>query len=354
MKEIKKTLKGPVNRTFKCFLCNKTHCMFNKKFPVNKTADQLLKLNLENLSIVKIYEKTNEECAYLKSSLNEAREIITDPTHFIRNHVTKIKHRINSRRDEIKSNIDEKANDLIKELDCFETDCLYYLRTQLKENMEAFARMSDHAQSKLNEWSDSLELTFNESKWEEIKSNAFFIDNLLQGKLDELKDQLTMNKFWQYEKNCKDLVDFGSEFKLYERKNSIVYELNNFSENFNSGKETSEEYSAEYSFGDISYCAGSKIVKVNDELYLALYLICDSDLNSFQTKFPLHANIKFSILNSNDGKCSYSKTRNHCFDGSTGLGIGNFIRLKDLMNLTNGFYDTQKDRVTTKLEFFFS
>ena len=90
--------------------------------------------------------------------------------------------------------------------------------SSVQESLKKIEESNEETLSKLNEWRQDLNmLVIDEAKWTSIQAKTFFLESQLNGRVDELKDELRMNKFWYHKKNAKFIREFGKELKSFGR-----------------------------------------------------------------------------------------------------------------------------------------
>jgi hypothetical protein len=209
------TNKSNSKKIFWCKLCATRHDMTSKKFPQNKVVNSLLKLIVNEIQLNKCYMQAAQECLNLKSTIDECNMFVLKPEFYIVEQVGEMRNQVFMRRDELKSIIDKQCETIIKSLDDFERDCFSNLKVNLKLNkIEAITKLCQEIESKLDEWQTCLNrLVVDEQAWDFIQQKAFFADDQLQNHLNDLKDDLLENKFW----NFKFGETFENEFHLMKR-----------------------------------------------------------------------------------------------------------------------------------------
>jgi len=202
-------------KIFWCKLCEMKHDMVGKTFPQNKVVNSLLKIARNDIQSNKVYQRATRECVDLKSSMNECQSLNSKLEYYIVDQVGEIRNQIYMRRDELKAKIDEQCEMIIKRLDDYERECFANVKSKLIESkIEAIKKMNREFNAKLDEWRVCLNrFVIDEQAWETIQQKAFYANYYLENRLNELRDELLGNKFF----NLKFDREFENDFHLLER-----------------------------------------------------------------------------------------------------------------------------------------
>lgn len=197
---------------YKCNFCEFSHEPSNKHFSTNKIAESLLNFD-------KTHKKVKLQCSFLRSSLKKCQDLLSEPNKFIYDHVAFLKSEVQTRREEIKIEIDKTSDEMLKELEAYERECYDSLKmSELKEAIALLESENRDAQDTLDKWMNELKLVeFDEVKWEEVHTRAFFLKNHFNARLNELKDELLINKFWTFEKKNVFREEFKKELWFSQR-----------------------------------------------------------------------------------------------------------------------------------------
>ena len=106
------------------------------------------------------------------------------------------------RREKLKEKIDEISNEMIKKLDNYQKECYENIdKIKLEEKTKDLFK---EIESSLDEWTKEDErilMVSSDSKRKEILSKTIDFDIRLFNRLNELKEELMMNREWIYLKN---------------------------------------------------------------------------------------------------------------------------------------------------------
>jgi hypothetical protein len=222
-----KKIKGK-RKMFKCDLCNSSHDMKNKRFPSNKLAEELILRKFEEFKYGKVHEEAKQACNNMKSSLEETKKMINDPTLSINQVVNGLKYKVNSKRRILKLEIDKKSDEMIKRLEIYLEEC--YQNIYLDEIQEKIKTVEDEFRTNhemLDTWAKELNLLLNdEAKWESIKEKADLSNSKIKWNLNELNMNLLKDKFWNFESNSNELKTFERfYFNLNAHKNFFAIQF---------------------------------------------------------------------------------------------------------------------------------
>jgi len=188
--------------------------MKNYKFPINEKSQKLLEADMGEIE--EEYENAHYEIYYrLKKSIEKMTNLIGDPEYFIFEHVADLKREIDLRKEKLKEKIDEICDDMIQKMEKYQKEC--YENAKRAKLAEKNAELIKEMQAKLEKWED-IDTILVETPFEmnvictEIKK----YDTMLVEKIDALRNELLMNKVWNYVENELVLKQFEKELILFE------------------------------------------------------------------------------------------------------------------------------------------
>jgi hypothetical protein len=335
---------------YECPLCLTSHDMQSKQFATNKVAEDLLKMEIEQLSFGLVYEEAEKECNTLRSSLRKLSDLTNDPKFYIYEVVSKLKNKVDLRREELKVDIDKLSNTMIEKLKTFERECYENLNDlRIQSLITTIESLVDLTQSNLNELDNGLKrLVIDEPKWKETQLNAKTMDVSVLGYLEQLKADLLMNKQWTHKVTLKLNEAFSSELILFENKETIEFELKDFGKIFNQSKETNTVESKKYLFSNNKWSIVAQTVKYGDEYVLGIALICE--LNSCPVR--VYSNVYIASEAASRKKLSIGFLRD-CINTTQRVATKRALySIKTIMDADYGLYDAENDKVTIKAEFY--
>jgi hypothetical protein len=204
-------------QVFECELCQCSHNMRNKRFPVNKSVEKMLQLKFGQIYLGEVFENANKEILNLESSLKKISDMVQDPKNFIFEQVSGLRRKVDIRREKIKEKIDNICNKMIQTLDDFQKDC--YDNIPDKTLQESNRDLINEVQSKLDEWNANnkhLLLLSKDAKRKEIELKSIELDIKLHEQIKELESKLLMDQTWIYFEDNKFIEELDKELIKFE------------------------------------------------------------------------------------------------------------------------------------------
>jgi hypothetical protein len=204
-------------QVFECELCQCSHNMRNKRFPVNKSVEKMLQLKFEQIYLSEVYENVNKEILNLELSLNKISNMVQDPKNFIFEQVSELRRQVDIRREKIKDKIDNICEKMIQKLDDFKKDCFDNIpdKTLQESNRDLIIEV----QSKLDVWNANnkhLLLLSKDTKRKEIELKSIELDIKLHERIKELESKLLMDQTWIYFEDNKFIEELDKELIKFE------------------------------------------------------------------------------------------------------------------------------------------
>ena len=197
---IEELISSSTSNKFNCPLCNREN--LNQNFCVNKLIQDLIENDLQNLEVDSKFKKVYEN---LKAEIANLEKILKDPENIIYEEIAELKRQVDLDRERLKSEIDELANDIIQQLESYETRFKAEYKTNV--DLEHFNALIETSKKQLEEYEKSLNkfsTTYKARKEKSLQSENITID--LQPKITELKQNLFSNTSLAYRpSNSKDL-----------------------------------------------------------------------------------------------------------------------------------------------------
>jgi hypothetical protein len=214
-------------QVFECELCQCSHNMKNKSFPINKLAESLLKIEFDKISLGDAYIKVNKEIENLESSLIKLNGLIQDPKNYIYEYVSNIKRDVDLRKEKLKEKIDQICGEMITKLENYQSECYKNIENlKLKEKSDEITK---EIQAKLDEWNETnkrLLMVATDQQRNEIASKAKHFDINLAERITQLQSEILMNKVWFHKANTKVEEDFEQELVKFEGYALFLHFLN--------------------------------------------------------------------------------------------------------------------------------
>jgi hypothetical protein len=204
-------------QVYVCELCQCSHNMKNKRFPINKVVERLLKIELDKISLGDGYIKVVEEIENLEWSFNKLNGLIQDPKNYIYEYVSNVKRDVDLRKEKLKAEIDKICAGMIAKLDKYQQEC--YENSESLKLKEKNDEIINEIQAKLDEWNKTNKrviMTATDQQRKEIEFNAKNFDINLTERITQLQSDILMSKLWFHETNAKVEEEFERELVQFE------------------------------------------------------------------------------------------------------------------------------------------
>lgn len=115
--------------------------------------------------------------------------------------ISEIKNKIDLKREALKLEIDNKALEIIKELDDYEQECRDNMQKMVKSKMLKSKAVLESMQTEVAKWNEELiSFEMNQKKWEIIKSQSKVKCDELVDSMKKLKESLLLeHKLYEFE-----------------------------------------------------------------------------------------------------------------------------------------------------------
>lgn len=191
-----KHLENLPDRLYFCKLCSQNHHIEDNYINVNKTLEILINANLENLNFGPVYKSAVGLCHDLDQTINELATLTHHPTLYIKQTIDHLKNRTELIREEHKLKIDEKAGQIIEQLDNYEKQCTINLDSdEFKNKLNEIDINISKIRGCLDEWQKTLNnFGSNETQWKSIVKTSDELNSRLKYKSYSLKKDLLDHK----------------------------------------------------------------------------------------------------------------------------------------------------------------
>ena len=185
---------------FTCLLCFEENV--NQKLNVNKFMQKMLESDLHKLQTDSKYKQVLED---LKKEFQNLEAIVKDPENVIYEEIGELKRQVDLDREKSKIEIDKLADDLIQQLESYETR----LKAEYKAHIKYYSDLLELSKKQLVDYEKCLNMfsVSNEEKDIKSKENENFIIRL-KPKIKELKDKLFSNLSIKYEPMKNNMKEF--------------------------------------------------------------------------------------------------------------------------------------------------
>ena len=181
-----------------CTLCGLFHPIPINGFVRVIPFESLLEKGIDSIDLGEDYKSARKNCQLFSELLDQLNTLKNDPEMKIHTVISKLRNKVDLRREELKQEIDKESMKMIEKLDKFEKEC--------KSNAESM-KSDTKLDEKLEKWSNDVKqwqqilnsFKRNENKWKAIliesSSNlkklqsevCKFNENLFLDRLNELK-----------------------------------------------------------------------------------------------------------------------------------------------------------------------
>jgi hypothetical protein len=187
---------------FTCLLCHEEN--YNQNLKVNKFIEKLIAKDLHKYEIDLKYQ---EKLINLENETLKIVAILNNHDKVIHEEISELKRQVDLEREILKSQIDERADDLIQQLESYEAK----FKTEYKTivDFEHYISLVESSRKKLEEYESCLNLfsAKHQEREEKYIENENMIKNL-QAEIVELNNRLVSNlsiTYKPFKGNMKDL-----------------------------------------------------------------------------------------------------------------------------------------------------
>jgi hypothetical protein len=185
-------------KEYDCPLCADLHQIPAGGFYPIKALEKQLRAHVQCLSIPSEYETALKSVKSFEKQFEELKQFHQDPYFYVEKVIGNLKSETDLMREKLKVSIDEKANEVIKQLEDYLRECKTNLNepTKFKEIDENVKRMSGLG----DKWKQCL-ATFssNAREWTLVREESLKEQNQLRSKLAEYQQNVLLRKLNEYE-----------------------------------------------------------------------------------------------------------------------------------------------------------
>lgn len=181
-----------------CCKCGVQHK--NQTFPIVEPIVDMINAQIDRIDFGHEHKMTVESCDKLKREIDKNGSTLNDMENFIHESIGSLKNRILVRSEELKNQIQELTNDIIVDLENYETRC--------KNNCKEFAKTGDfsaltkelseknnEAKESWENWSKILnDVKVDIEKWKNIKDDCERQFSTLRKISSEFEDNLLLKE----------------------------------------------------------------------------------------------------------------------------------------------------------------
>ena len=197
--------------TFICGICQKKHDLPKSGFKVNNRLQHLVKLQLNKLEQLAMFEGCKKELENAKESVVKIELLERNAENYSYDYFEEIKRQVENRREDLKIKIDNYSDEIIKSVELNQKNFIKLSKevNQITENIEKSKKEFDMLTSRF----DTLE--FNDKKFEDIKASVKVVNQEFHKILAGYQDSLIDNKKYTFEFKDMPIEDiFGRVFDV--------------------------------------------------------------------------------------------------------------------------------------------
>ena len=192
------------NNSIYCSVCDLNHVIPNGGFVRNLALEKLIERKIDRIDLGDEYRSTYEKLEDFSEFFEKLEKLKKDPSGEIYNKISKIRNKIDLKREELKNKIDEDALSIIKQLDEYEAECkanIASIKAEIEDNTNLNGWKED-----LNRWRLQMR-TFEKDidKWKKIHKEASIKYDDMRMSYYKILANLFLDRFYDY----KDLKLFA-------------------------------------------------------------------------------------------------------------------------------------------------
>lgn len=97
-------------------------------FPEDREMKKLIEIGLDKLSFGEVFNKSKQSVEELAERMKNLETISNDPREFVKGYFGSLRNQLDERMDKCKKNIDQSYENISKEIDGHEKECLLQVR----------------------------------------------------------------------------------------------------------------------------------------------------------------------------------------------------------------------------------
>ena len=217
--ELLKTKKEEnVSHSITCETCRCSIEIPENGIRVNIIIGELIKNQIYDIDFGPHFKAAQDECEKLREFAENYDQLIGDSNYAINEYYSKMRAKVDLKREVLKNQVNEISMQFIKELDEQEEMCKQKFRDNKQahvtesnqlELMQAYFPVIDKSKAKLAELSAELKkLKVDEEKWKRIKKEAEFEQNNIQISLMKVNNMISNS----FREGTVDLINIESLF----------------------------------------------------------------------------------------------------------------------------------------------
>jgi hypothetical protein len=190
----------PEASEYYCLSCDVAHPVPPGGFPENKSLQILLNAKIRKTKFSSLRDSASEAFHTLSKKVHDAQLFQQDPYFLVNKKIAELKNETDIMRDEFKLSIDERADEIIRELNDYEQECKRNLKANdVVHRLDQLAADINAAKVEMDQWQKILNsFGTNEKDWTLIREKSSQYLNEFTMELNAHEDELLLNKLSDY------------------------------------------------------------------------------------------------------------------------------------------------------------
>jgi hypothetical protein len=196
-------------KSFHCTVCDILHAIPVGGFSINIALESMLAANIQKAKFCSHYEQAFSSFKEFEKTLGEFKLLRNDAFYFINKTIGELKMETDLLREELKWQIDEKANEIIKELDEYELECKQNLSSsdEITNYCQEMGNILSRLGKEMDIWKiDLAKFDSDQDKWKKIKESSENEMKNLTTKMEAFKEIILMRRIDDFQDK---LVEFA-------------------------------------------------------------------------------------------------------------------------------------------------
>lgn len=193
----------------RCSKCGVEHEIPANGFLVVEALCEIIESQIGSIDFGSVHKEAVESCGQLGRYIQDIENLLSDPSEYIYEEISRLKNRLQVKSEEIKFKIDIETDKLLNKLNDYQNQCKTSLSNEfyLKEKAN-FEVGKNYFSVNLDMWKAYLnEVKVDEEKWREITEQSRNAIDELEESFKIFKGDLLGSEFYNYQ----DEVDFFEE-----------------------------------------------------------------------------------------------------------------------------------------------
>jgi hypothetical protein len=184
-----------IDKKFKCDVCNNMHILPDEGFPINKTIEKMLQINLDKLDRGESWKNAKLAFDLLNLKFKSFEVIKNDPDFYIDEYFAEITNKIDIRREEVKLEVDNHFDKLLNYIKLTKKICNEMSET----NKKVLNDEIDYFQKEIEAFDKDLKmLDSDDLKWKNIEAKTKILINKIDFNLKEMKNYFLLDQSYDY------------------------------------------------------------------------------------------------------------------------------------------------------------